>query len=254
MHFCFHEQIWLNNFPKDFKPAYYRRLCRWHVCPILFTRLSWKVSSNEKEILRKNEFPIKLVDNCIKTFLNKRFLHTPVALTVEKKELFIALPYLGNWSLAIRTQNSINKILPFCQIKVILKFITCLSFKDKVPFNLCSNVVYKFLCGRCNATSYGKTFRHLNIRGGEHADISSLTRITSKAKTTTAIKDHMLFYDHEVSLNDFKILVSSNSEFHLQIKESLLISHDKPELNTNETFLPLYLFDLCILEWLLYLY
>ena len=152
MHFCFHEQIWLNNFPKDFKPAYYRRLCGWHVCPILFTRLSWKVSNNEKEILRKNEFPIKLVDNCIKTFLNKRFLHTPVALTVEKKELFIALPYLGNWSLAIRTQNSINKILPFCQIKVILKFITCLSFKDKVPFNLCSNVVYKFLCGRCNAT------------------------------------------------------------------------------------------------------
>ena len=254
MHFCFHEQIWLNNFPKDFKPAYYRRLCRWHVCPILFTRLSWKVSNNEKEILRKNEFPIKLVDNCIKTFLNKRFLHTPVALTVEKKELFIALPYLGNWSLAIRTQNSINKILLFCQIKVILKFITCLSFKDKVPFNLCSNVVYKFLCGRCNATSYGKTFRHLNIRGGEHADISSLTRITSKAKTTTAIKDHMLFYDHEVSLNDFKILVSSNSEFHLQIKESLLISHDKPELNKNETFLPIYLFDLCILEWLLYLY
>ena len=254
MHFCFHEQIWLNNFPKDFKPAYYRRLCRWHVCPILFTRLSWKVSNNEKEILRKNEFPIKLVDNCIKTFLNKRFLHTPVALTVEKKELFIALPYLGNWSLAIRTQNSINKILPFCQIKVILKFITCLSFKDKVPFNLCSNVVYKFLCGRCNATSYGKTFWHLNIRGGEHADISSLTRITSKAKTTTAIKDHMLFYDHEVSLNDFKILVSSNSEFHLQIKESLLISHDKPELNKNETFLPIYLLDLCILEWLLYLY
>ena len=111
-----------------------------------------------------------------------------------------------------------------------------------MPFNLRSNVVYKFLCGRCNATSYGKIFRHLNIRGGEHADISPLTRITSKAKTTTAIKDHMLFYDHEVSLNDFKILVSSNSEFHLQIKESLLISHDKPELKKNETFLPLYLF------------
>ena len=114
--------------------------------------------------------------------MNKRFLHTPVALTVEKKELFIALPYLGNWFLAIRThlQNSIYKILPFWHIKVILKFTTCLSkffsFKDNVPFNLCSKVVYKFLCGRCNATSYGKTFQHLNIRGGEHADISPLTR------------------------------------------------------------------------------
>ena len=56
-----------------------------------------------KDILRKNAFLIKLVDNCIKTFLNKKFLHTPVALTVEKKELFITLPYLGNLSLAHKT-------------------------------------------------------------------------------------------------------------------------------------------------------
>ena len=32
----------------------------------------------------------------------------------------------------------------------------------------------------------------------------------------------MLFCDHVVSLEDFKILASSNSEFHLKIKESLL--------------------------------
>ena len=116
-----------------------------------------------KEILRKNAFPIKLVDNCIKNFLNKIFLNTHVILTVKKKELFIVLPYLGNLSLALRTrlQNSINKNLPFCKIKVIFMSTTRLSnffrFKDKVRFNLRSNVVYKFLCGRCNATYYGKT-------------------------------------------------------------------------------------------------
>ena len=79
-----------------------------------------------KEILRKNAFPIKLVDNCIKNFLNKKFLNTPVTLTVKKKELFIVLPYLGNLSLALRTrlQNSISKSLPFCKIKVIFKSTT----------------------------------------------------------------------------------------------------------------------------------
>ena len=46
---------------------------------------------------------MKLVDNCMKIFLNKKFLHTSVTLTVEKKELLIALPYLGNLSLTIRT-------------------------------------------------------------------------------------------------------------------------------------------------------
>ena len=53
----------------------------------------------------------------------------------------------------------------------------------------------------------------------------------------------MLFYDHVVSLEDFKILASINSEFHLKIKESPLILRDKPELNRNEKSLPLYLFD-----------
>ena len=90
--------------------------------------------------------------------MNQKFLRTPVGLTVEKKELFIALPYLGNLPLVIRTrlQNSINKNLPFCKIEVILKSTTRLSkffrFKDKVPFNLRSNASYKFSCGTCNAT------------------------------------------------------------------------------------------------------
>ena len=170
-------------------------------------------------------------------------------MTVHKKELSITLPYLGNLSLAIRTrlQNSINRNLPFCKIKVIFKSTTRLGnffrFKDKVPFNLRSNVVYKFSCGRCNATYYGETCRHLNIRVGEHSGVSPLTGKKSKTKKTTAIKDHMLFCDHVVSLEDFKILASSNSEFHLKIKESLLISRGKPELNRNEKSLPLYLFD-----------
>ena len=53
----------------------------------------------------------------------------------------------------------------------------------------------------------------------------------------------MLFRDHVVSHEDFKILASSKSEFHLKIKESLLKSRDKPELNRNEKSLPPYLFD-----------
>ena len=265
---CFHEQIWLNDCPEDFKPVYYQRyvdnifalfrspdhlekftnylnskyknikftyekesndslpfldilisrsengfkksvyhkstfsgvysnfnsfIYDQYKIGLIFTLLFRTFSvvsdfsrfhtevSHLKDILKKNAFPIKLVDNCIKTFLNKKFLHTPVALAVEKKELFIALPYLGNLSLAIRTpfQNSINENLPFCKIKVIFKSTTCLSnffrFKDTVPFNLRPNVVYKFSCGRSNATYYGETCRHLSISVGEHSGVSPLT-------------------------------------------------------------------------------
>ena len=67
----------------------------------------------------------------------------------------------------------------------------------------------------------------MNIRVGEHSGVSPLTGKKSKAKKTTAIKDHMLFCDHVVSLEDFKILASSNSEFHLkgtvmQIEKALI--------------------------------
>ena len=74
--------------------------------------------------------------------------------------------------------------------------------------------------------------KHANIWTLELVSIQALhlyPEKKSKAKTTTAIKDHILFCDHTVSLEDFKILVSSNSEFHVKIKEILLISLYKTE-------------------------
>ena len=53
----------------------------------------------------------------------------------------------------------------------------------------------------------------------------------------------MLICDQPVSFEDFKVRASSNSEFHLKIKKSLLISRDQPILNKNEVSLPLHLFD-----------
>ena len=112
-----------------------------------------------------------------------------------------------------------------------------------MPYCLCSNVVYKFSCGRCNATCYSKTCRYLGVRVGEHSGVSPLTGKRSKSKKSTEVKDHMLFCDHIVSIDDFKILATSDSDFHVWVEESLLISRDEPILNKNETSLPLYLFD-----------
>ena len=53
----------------------------------------------------------------------------------------------------------------------------------------------------------------------------------------------MLTCDQLIYFDDFKVLASSNSEFHLKIKESLLISRDQSVLNKNEASLPLHLFD-----------
>ena len=87
------------------------------------------------------------------------------------------------------------------------------------------------------------TCRHFKVRVGEHSGISPLTNKRFKSRKSTAVKDHMLICDQPVSFDDFKVLASSNSEFHLKIKESLLISRDQPVLNKNEASLPLHLFD-----------
>ena len=123
-----------------------------------------------KEILKKNAFSIKLINSCIKQFLKERLPEKPFTLTAEKKDLVIVLPFLGKLllDLRIRLKNIISKYLHFCKIRVLFKSSIRISnfcqFKDKMHYCLRSNVVYKFPCGRCNATYYCKTCRYLSVR------------------------------------------------------------------------------------------
>ena len=82
-----------------------------------------------KEILKKNAFPIKLIDTCIKNFLDKRLNEKPVTLTAEKKDLVMVLPFLGKLSFYLRTRlkNSASKNLPFCKTTIIFKSSTHIS-------------------------------------------------------------------------------------------------------------------------------
>ena len=88
-----------------------------------------------------------------------------------------------------------------------------------MPYCLRCNVVYKFPSGRCNATYYGKTCRHLSVRVGEYSGVSALTGKKSKSKKPAAVKVHMRFCDHIESIDDFKILATSDSYFHDRSKK-----------------------------------
>ena len=78
----------------------------------------------------------------------------------------------------VKIKNFKNSV-PQCNIKMILKSTHCLSslfrFKDGIPKEVQSHIVYEFWCGNSNVTYYGKAERHLNIRSGEHLGISHLT-------------------------------------------------------------------------------
>ena len=51
-----------------------------------------------KQVFLKNGYPLSFIDNCFKTFVDKLFIKRPQSATVEKKTLFLSLPYLGEIS------------------------------------------------------------------------------------------------------------------------------------------------------------
>ena len=117
------------------------------------------------------------------------------------------------------------------------------NFKDVVNTKLSSHIVYKFMCSCSNATYYGQTQRHFFVRASEHLGITPLTGKFVKTPKKSAIFGHMLFDGHKASFDNFSILLKESNPFKLQLKESLLISRDKPILNKNIYSFPLELFD-----------
>ena len=200
-----------------------------------------------KGIFRKNDYPENFIDNCFKKFLNNVHLVKEKIPTVEKKRLLLVLPYLGIISLQTRTklQQALKGVLNCCKLEIIFKYQARLSnsfrYKDPIPKDLISGLVYKFQCGLCNECYYGESIRHLDIRSGEHIGVSPLTG--KKVKLSHAICDHLLHCNFLPSFHNFSVLAYENKKYLLEIKESLLIMRDKPSLNRNINSAPLYLFD-----------
>ena len=97
-----------------------------------------------------------------------------------------------------------------------------------------------------NFRSLGKAnFKRLikMVGASEHLGITPLTGKFVKTPKKSAIFDHMLLDGHKASSDNFLILLKENNAFKLQLKESLLISRDKPILNRNIYSFPLELFD-----------
>ena len=77
----------------------------------------------------------------------------------------------------------------------------------------------------------------------EHLEISAVTGKRVKGDEDSAVKEHLLFYNHTLDFEDFSILATNNNDFKATLMESLLINTDHPPLNKNKHYLPLELFD-----------
>ena len=81
-----------------------------------------------------------------------------------------------------------------------------LRFKDRIPKDLTSVVVYKFQGGLCNESYYGECLRDLNVRIGEHIGISPFTKKQVKPKNSS-IPYTLIIYCFETIQHPMMILV-----------------------------------------------
>ena len=91
-------------------------------------------------------------------------------------------------------------------------------FKDQIPKELTSDVMYKFQYGLCIETYYGKTVRHLVVRSSKHIGLSNLTNKKSNLKIAL---ENIIYYYMITLLHLAILLAHEDKKFRLEIKESL---------------------------------
>jgi len=204
---------------------------------------SWSIIHTEiqkfRALLLRNSFPCWLVDSLIKKCINN-FVNPIVKMGPQKERIFLGIPFIGQ-----HAEETRRKILHICK-----KFIPHKDFyiyfkpsnrvgnffktKDSTPLSLRSYVIYEYKCAICQAGYVGQTTRHLRHRIAEHQGVSHVTLKDVKNKVHSNIRDHMNnCANSSISLNNFRVLATGSSELDLLIKERLLISQCKPNLNGN---------------------
>ena len=113
-----------------------------------------------------------------------------------------------------------------------MKIKNYFSYKDPIPNDLKSFLVYKFTCASCSSSYIGKTCHHFKTRIEEQIEKDNKSHIFKHLHSAATCFDS---YDYLC----FKIIDKVNSIFGLKIKEALHINWRKPYLNAQQNNLAL---------------
>ena len=104
----------------------------------------------------------------------------------------------------------INVVFTVCKLR------SYFSTKDLVPSCFKSNVVYSFICPRCESCYVGRTHTHFDTRRKQHLGKDSNSSILLHLKKSKECKQACDF-------DAFKILDTAKTNYELAIKESVYI-------------------------------
>ena len=179
----------------------------------------------------KNTYPPFIIDKFIKKYLDYKFCS-------NQNQLKDPLPCIGNLSHHIK--NKLSKLCKeFCKenfnIKLVFssfKIKNYFSYKDPIPNDLKSFLIYKFACASCSSSYIGKTCHHFKTRIEDHIRKDNKSHIFKHLTSTATC------FDSYNSLC-FEIIDKANSKFDIKIKETLHINWRKPNSNAQQNHLAL---------------
>ena len=159
----------------------------------------------------------------------------------------------GSFEVKKRLQKWIAAYYPQCKLQVIFnsnnRLRNLFNFKDKIPLNVRSHLIYRYTCDSCNTIYIGKTRRHYAVRVFEHLGLSLRTHkrytFNPKNSNNTAVLSHINTGPciNTGNKENFRIIGSAKNDHLLCIKETLLIHKLKPKINTSDGSTPIYLFE-----------
>ena len=199
-----------------------------------------------KSFFLTNGFPLHIFQKLVYKFLNKKYQHKPEVQTASKLPLYFRLPYLGDLSSDMK--NSLFTQLSYFYPQIDFKFVfvnnfkinTFFKFKDRLPNDLRSSVIYMFTCPSCQTGYIGSTVRAYKCRTDEHLGQSSRTGRPLLVPSHSVVREHLRSCNIRPKKDYFKI-IDSCSGSDIRILESLYIKKFNPELNTAMSACPLHI-------------
>ena len=150
---------------------------------------------NIKSNLIKNAYPPFLISKIITKYLDYKFSSDRNQLKDKSDVHYFKLPYIGNLSHNIKMKLS-KLCKEFCKenfnIKLVFKSFQIknyFSYKDPIPNDLKSFLVYKFTCSSCSCSYIGKTCRLFKTRIEEHIKKDNKSHTFIYLHSTTACFD-----------------------------------------------------------------
>ena len=194
------------------------------------------------DFLFYNGYPKKLVYSTIRKFFENG-INSQNSTNLEDI-IYFKFPYFGHQSQKFKKEihDILKKYVPEFNFRLVfVNKCTVGSFfryKDTLPLDVRSSLVYQYSCPSCTYRYVGSTYRNFYMRVNEHSGKSFRTGQRVAKPVCSSILDHSFLCNGNVNFSNFKILGYENSK-KLRILESLYIFKTKPELNDLRSAQPL---------------